>query len=276
MKTSVSLSVFPAKKGMPVLFSEATEKNVATIASLGYDGVDLFVDDPHSQASQDALVRLKAHKLGVGVVMPAALAGQGLFLGDKDPAVRQECIDRISDIIVYTAKAGGMVSLGLVRGNQSDDETLEDFYARYTDSCAKLLEIAKPLGVDLLIEPINRYEINTINSVRECLDYIKASGLELYIMADIFHMNIEDVSIGGMLQESFSLIKHVHFLDSNRLAPSMGHLDMAQYYRLLHALGYKGYLCLEALPKPTTEICAQEGAAFFKRMKESLRKSRAS
>ncbi len=268
MKTSVSLSVFPAKPGMPILFSQATEEHVATIASLGYDGVDLFVDDPHSQASQDALARLKAHKLGIGVVMPAALAGQGLFLGDKDPAIRSECVRRIGEIIQFTAKAGGMVSLGLVRGNQSEDESLADFYARYADSCTKLLEIAKPLGVDLLIEPINRYEINTINSARQGIDFIKASGLDLYLMLDTFHMNMEDTSIGGMLQEALSLTKHIHFLDSNRLAPSMGHLDMAQYYRLLDTLGYKGYLCLEALPKPTPEICAQNGADFFKHMKE--------
>ncbi len=266
MKTSVSLSVFPATEGMPVLFSGASEENVAEIARLGYDGVDLFVKDPLSEETKDAARLLAKYNLGVGVVMPAALAGQGLYLGDKDPAVRAECIKRIGEIIEFTASVGGMVSLGLVRGNRAADETLAEFYARYTESCAKLLEIAKPLGVALLIEPINRYEINTINSAREGIDYIKESGLDLYLMLDIFHMNIEDDSISGLLREALPLTKHIHFLDSNRLAPSMGHLDMANYYRLLDAMGYKGYLCLEALPKPTPQICAEQGALFFKNM----------
>ena len=46
MKTGVSLSAFPARKGMPVLFSEATKENLETIKRLGFDGVDLFVRDP--------------------------------------------------------------------------------------------------------------------------------------------------------------------------------------------------------------------------------------
>ncbi len=268
MKTSVSLSLFEAKEGMPVLFSGGTEENIARISELGYDGVDLFVREPESEETIRAVELLKKYNLGVGVVMPAALAGEGLFLGDRDPAVRAECIRRIGQIIEFTAGVGGMVSVGLVRGNRYSDETLTEFNVRFTESCKKLLEIAEPLGVDLVIEPINRYEINTINSTQEGLEYIKESGLNLYLMLDTFHMNIEDVSVETSFVEALKWTKHIHFLDSNRQAPSLGHLDMANYYRLLDSIGYEGYLCLEALPKPTTEICAQAGADFFKLLKK--------
>lgn len=271
MKTSVSLSVFEAKPGMPVLFSGGNECNIAEISELGYDGVDLFVQNPHSQETKNTIKLLEKYHLGIGVIMPAALAGEGLFLGDKSSAVRTECVRRINDIVCLAAETGAMVSLGLVRGSKASVETEEQFYIRYTNSCEMLLENSVSKNVSLLIEPINRYEINTINSVRQGVDYIASCKLPLYLMLDTFHMNIEDVSIEALLAEAMPLTKHIHFLDSNRLAPSMGNLNMQNYYRLLKAFGYGGYLCLEALPMPTASICARRGADFFRAMeKEGL------
>lgn len=268
MKTSVSLSVFEAKPGMPVLFSGGNEHNIAEISALGYDGVDLFVKDPHDEQTRSTLRLLKKHNLGIGVIMPAALAGEGLFLGDESADVREECVRRINDIVCLASEAGAMVSLGLVRGSKKNDETEEEFYSRYVNSCELLLENSEKRCVPLVIEPINRYEINTINSARQALDFIKKYRLPLYLMLDTFHMNIEDVSIDALLAEAMPLTRHIHFLDSNRLAPSMGNLNMQNYYRLLKALGYGGYLCLEALPKPTPAICARRGADFFKTMEK--------
>lgn len=269
MKTSVSLSAFEAPPGMPALFSGGTEKNIARIRELGYDGVDLFIRDPLDEETKKTLNLLKKYQLGVGAVMPAALAGEGLFLSDPDSEIRKEAIRRIKEIIHFAGEAGGMVSLGLVRGRRLRTESLETFEERFTKSCQELLEIASPLKVDLLIEPINRYEINTINSVEEGVAYIRKTGLPLYLMLDTFHMNIEDVDLCRELSNALPYTKHIHFLDSNRLAPSMGHLDMETYYWLLREAGYEGYLCLEALAdKVDADDCAVRGAEFFRRMRQ--------
>lgn len=267
MKTSVSLSVFKAKPGMPVLYSGATEEHLKQIKELGYDGVDLFVYDPEGTETKEAIRRLEKYHLGVGVIMPAALAGEGFVLGSEDKEIKKKAIQRIGEIIKLAGEAGGMVSLGLVRGNRNPNETMAAFESRFTESCEMLLEIAQPRGVDLLIEPINRYEINTINSAREGIDYVKRANLPLYLMLDTFHMNIEDTDIAGILIEGLPFTKHIHFLDSNRLAPSMGHMDMEHYYRVLEKAGYDGYLCLEALPVPSSDVCAAKGAEFFQKMK---------
>lgn len=269
MKTSVSLSVFEAPKKMPALFSGGTEENISRIKALGYDGVDLFIRDPHDPATDKTIALLKQYELGVGAIMPAALAGEGLFLSDVNPEIRKEAIRRIGEIVEIAGEVGGMVSLGLVRGNKTEQESYESFEERFTESCMRMLELAEPLQVDLIIEPINRYEINTMNSVRETLDYLKKVKLPLYLMLDTFHMNIEDVNIAEMLLEALPYTKHIHFLDSNRLSPSMGHLDMESYYELLKQAGYQGYLCLEALPtNENRDLCAVTGAEFFERMKE--------
>lgn len=267
MKSSVSLSIFPAKKGMPVLYSLATEENLKQIKDFGYDGVDLFVDDPHSEATKEAMKLLSKYELGVGVIMPAALAGMGLFLSHQDKKIRDEAIARIKEVIALASTVSAMVSLGLVRGNVLPDEPYEDFEKRFENSCKELLDFATPLGVYLVIEPINRYEVNTMNSVKESVDFIKKVNLPLYLMLDTFHMNIEDVDVVKTLMEALPLTKHIHFLDSNRLAPSMGHMQMEVIYRALEHAGYDGYLCLEALPKPDTYTCAKKGSEFFAKMR---------
>ena len=268
LKTSVSLSVFERPQGMPALFSGGTEKNIKRIKELGYDGVDLFVRDPFDKTTQKTLQLLRHYQLGIGAIMPAALAGEGLFLGDINSEIRKEAVQRIGEIIHLAGETDGMVSLGLVRGNKLPGEPLEAFEERFSASCRELLDLAQPLGVALLIEPINRYEINTINSVREGMDFLKRTGLPMYLMLDTFHMNIEDVDIGSELLNALPFTKHIHFLDSNRLAPSMGHLDMEAYYHMLNKAGYEGYICLEALAdKVFPDECAVCGAEFFKLMR---------
>lgn len=275
MKTSVSLSVFESPRGMPALFSGGTEKNIKRIKELGYDGVDLFVRNPFDEETQRTLHLLREYQLGIGAIMPAALAGEGLFLGDVNPEIRKEAVQRIGEIIDFAGEAEGMVSIGLVRGNQLEEESLEAFEERFSASCRELLKLADPLGVALIIEPINRYEINTINSAKEGVDFLKRTGLPMYLMLDTFHMNIEDVDIGEELLNALPFTKHIHFLDSNRLAPSMGHLDMENYYRILHKAGYQGYLCLEALAdKVSPDECAVRGADFFSFMRRKEESSR--
>ena len=122
------------------------------------------------------------------------------------------------------------------------------------------------VSVDLVIEPINHNEINTLNSSSSALRFIKEYDLPMYLMLDTYHMNIED----GDINESFRLckdyIKHVHFLDSNRLAPGMGELDMIGIFNTLLSIGYDGYLCLEALRYPSGKAVAEKGVEFFKKV----------
>ena len=268
MKPSVSISIFEAPVGMPALFSGVTDSNLKTIKDLGYEGVDLFMDNPHSNETKEAIQKLKEYELGVGVVMPAALARQGLFLGSKEEDIRNEAIKQIGEIIECTSSCQGMVSLGLVRGSKEEEETMEEFLKRYFASCEELLKISEPLGVPLVIEPINKLEINTINKVSECVEAIHQSGLPLYIMADTYHMFLEEEPMIETLQEALPLIKHIHLVDSNRLAPGMGEANLKEVYRFLKKENYKGYLCLEVNPLNDPMHIAKEGAKFFKEMQD--------
>jgi sugar phosphate isomerase/epimerase len=45
-------------------------------------------------------------------------------------------------------------------------------------------------------------------------------------------------------------ISYVQVSDNNRMAPGGGHLAVADVLRVLRALGYDGYVCVECVQKP--------------------------
>ena len=105
----------------------------------------------------------------------------------------------------------------------------------------RICDMAAPKGVTLMIEPVNRYEINFVNSVDDAAALLaRVERDNVGIMPDLFHMNIEEPSIAESLRRAGPRIYHVHLADSNRWYPGAGHIDFGQVVRTLEAIGYIG------------------------------------
>ncbi len=76
----------------------------------------------------------------------------------------------------------------------------------------------------MVLEPVNRYETNFINSVPQALAMLDRLGEpeRQGVMPDVFHMNIEDRSLAGSFRQAGARTGYVHLADSNRLAPGRG------------------------------------------------------
>jgi sugar phosphate isomerase/epimerase len=85
------------------------------------------------------------------------------------------------------------------------------------------------------------------------------------LLADLFHMNIEEVDIAAALGAGAGRVGHVHFVDSNRRAAGLGHIDYAPIARALEAIGYAGYAAAEALPFPDPDAAARQTMNAFRR-----------
>ena len=227
-------------------------------AALGYDGVELAVRDP-ARVDLDALTRL-LHETELKV--PAVGTGQayladGLSLSHPDEGIRARAIERVEAHIRFAAQISAAVIIGLIRGRISDNRPSTE--ARLTASLHSLLRVADLEGVWLIIEPINRYETDLLTTVDETVAFIDRIGAErLGILADTFHMNIEEVSIAASLREAGSRLRHVHTADSNRHAPGWGHLDFAAVLATLRAMSYRGWFSAEILPRPDPLAAAQQ------------------
>jgi len=227
-------------------------------ASLGYDGVELAVRDP-ARVDLDALAGLLR---GTGLSVPAVGTGQafladGLSLSHPDEGLRARAIERVEAHIRFAARLGAAVILGLIRGRVAHDRQATE--ARLAASFDPLLRAAEREGVWLLIEPINRYETDLMTTVGETLEFIQDLGAQrLGLLADTFHMNIEEASIETSLRAAGPRLRHVHAADSNRHAPGWGHLDFAAVLATLRAMRYRGWLSAEILPRPDPLAAAQQ------------------
>jgi sugar phosphate isomerase/epimerase len=163
------------------------------------------------------------------------------------------------------SKFKAAVIIGGIRGRLSGTETEQaqqrEAAVQAMRECARF---AAAHHVMLLIEPINRYETNFINSAADglaLLDEIGEPSVELLL--DTFHMNIEDVCINGSLEAAGDRLGYVHVADSNRRAPGQGHLDFRSVLHTLAKIGYEGPVTAEILPVPDDLKAIRQAGSFL-------------
>jgi sugar phosphate isomerase/epimerase len=257
MKIAVAIATENALPNAFVVF-RGIEASIRKAAEMGYDGVELALMDK-GQVDPARVQRLiREHGLEIPVVSTGQVfAGHNLWFTSPDPAVRRRAVEIFKGLVEVASEFGATVNMGRVRGFIAEGETAAVAEQRFADVVREIAAYAQPRGVGLLLEPVNRYEINFINSLEEgvaLLERLRIPGLAL--MPDVFHMNIEDASIEGSLTKHIQHVAYVHFADSNRLAPGWGHLDFGSIVRALREAGYAGWTSVEILPKPDPDSAA--------------------
>jgi len=227
----------------------------------GYNGVELAL----RRASDINPGKLDGMLRENGLVVSAISTGQvfaegGLCLTHEDAKIRAKAIEVLTALIQMSGEYGKVLNLGRVRGSIFSGQSEGYFIESAQILCAE----AEKYGVTVILEPVNRYEINFINSLDEGVALIKKSGLHsLKLMPDVFHMNIEDDSITGSFERNRDYVHYIHLADSNRLAPGWGHLDFNIIFECLRNIGFSGWLSAEILPKPSADEAAKQAADYL-------------
>lgn len=110
----------------------------------------------------------------------------------------------------------------------------------------QIKDVAEKNKVYLLVEPLNRYETHLLNRLEQAVEICKkVNSKYIKIMADFFHMSIEEINMPESIEKAGEFIKHIHLADSTRLLPGYGHIDFKKGFDSLKRIGYKGYMALE-------------------------------
>ncbi|MDP9379470.1 MAG: sugar phosphate isomerase/epimerase [Chloroflexota bacterium] len=120
-------------------------------------------------------------------------------------------------------------------------------------------------GPPLFLEPLNRYEAHLVNRLEDGTTFANEFGPEIGIMADFFHMNIEEADIAASIRAAGSRIVYVHVADSNRLQPGRGHMDFRTGFAALKEIGYDGYLGIECRIEGPLEEALTETVEHLRR-----------
>jgi sugar phosphate isomerase/epimerase len=102
--------------------------------------------------------------------------------------------------------------------------------------------------------------------VEQALDFVRDLK-DFKILADTFHMNIEEASLPQALLRAGDRLHHLHLADSNRLAPGRGHLNFQEILRTLRSMKFGGFVSAEILPWPDSQTAAIETIHFLQNEK---------
>jgi len=263
MKLSLVVSIEDtAFDAVPV--RDGWREGMRMAAELGYDGVELAVRDPGATDANAVARSLRDARLQVPAIGTGqAFLADGLSLSHPDEGERRRAIERMEAHIHFAAQFGAAVIVGLLRGRISGASAAT--HHRLEQSLDAILPLAEREKVPVLIEPINRYETDLLSTVDEVVSLADRVGSPvLAVLADTFHMNIEEVSIEAALRSAGARLRHIHAADSNRWAPGWGHLDFPSIIKTLRGIGYRGFLSAEILPRPDARAAAHQFIEYLR------------
>ncbi|PYI86326.1 MAG: sugar phosphate isomerase [Verrucomicrobia bacterium] len=266
MKSAITISLVPEARGGPFVFWDDLAAACAQAAELGFDAVEIF---PSAAETLDpsAVKRLIAmHGLGIAALgSGAGWLKHKLRLTDPDASIRKRAREFAGRVIDVAGDLGAPAIIGSMQGRWGDGLAREQATGWLSEALEELAERAARHQTPLLYEPLNRYETNLFNRQGEAAALLRSLRMpNVKLLCDLFHMNIEESSIADALRAAGSLVGHVHFVDSNRLAVGFGHIDMGPIMAALREIGYAGYLSGEVLPLPDSVAAAKQTMKAFK------------
>jgi sugar phosphate isomerase/epimerase len=259
IKSSVTVSLVPEACGGPFVFWDDLPSACRKARALGFDAVEVFA--PGSQAVNPADLRRLLDDHGLRLAAVGTGAGwvvHRLSLTSLDAAQREQARQFVRSIIDMGAPFGAPAIIGSMQGRPGAGMDRDAALACLRDALDQLGDYAHQYGVPLLFEPLNRYETHLVNTISDGVNLLRTlDTTKIRLLADLFHMNIEEADVAQAIRDGAGHIGHLHFVDSNRRPAGCGHLDYLPIAAALREIDYDGYASAEALPYPNPDEAAR-------------------
>jgi sugar phosphate isomerase/epimerase len=221
---------------------ETVGDRLAAALQAGFDGLEL------RDAARPGLAEARGR-------VPTACPQLGTWLGDFDAAGRRRAIDALRRQLdgvaalggrgVITPAAWGMFTRRLPPFEEPPRTPGQDRDV-LVEGLAELGAHAEQTGVVVLLEPLNRYEDHMVNTVAQAAELAAATGSPaVRVLADTYHMNIEEDDPCAALRSARNLLGAVHLSDSGRHQPGTGHVPFPAIISTLAETGFDGVLSVE-------------------------------
>jgi len=233
----------------------------------GFDGIEV-----HGRSGFGERLAEIAAAHEAGAIFPSVCVNGGPFIGDFDAGNRRLAVDHLKDLLSTIAIVGGQgaitpAAFGLFSRNLPPFDPPRDpegDRAVLLEGLGELACHAEEVDAQLFLEPLNRYEDHMLNRVEQALELCEAvASPALCVMADTYHMNIEEADPLGALRSAGLRLAHVHLSDSNRAEPGAGHIDFRATLGALRAGGFDGILAYECrLSGPAEDVLPRSARAM--------------
>jgi sugar phosphate isomerase/epimerase len=266
IRSSVTVSLVPETRGGPFVFWDDLPGACRKAKDLGFDSVEVFPPAADVVDANQLRKLLADHGLALAAVGTGAGWVKGrLHLCLPEATARARARAFIRSIIDLAGSLHAPAIIGSMQGRSGDGVDHATATGYLTASLEELGEHARQYQVPLLYEPLNRYETNMVNTMEAGVRLLHSlSTRNVVLLADLFHMNIEEVDLAAAIRAGGQHIGHVHFVDSNRRPAGLGHLNFIPLVAALRDIGYNGFASAEALPYPDPDAAARQTITAFR------------
>jgi len=263
-------------------FSPADFHHLPRIREAGFDGVEIPIFDPATCPSIDIgreLRRVGLECTAVSIMPP------GVSLGAADADVRSRGRRHVMSCIRSAAEMGASLLAGPLYspvGYFTGQRRTHDEWKWAVESWQKLADAVVDAGLEIGLEPLNRFETYFLNTASDAAAFCDEVGHPaIGLLVDTFHANIEEKTIGEALGVAAPHLKHLHTCENDRGIPGSGHVAWTEFFAAVHDAGYDRWLTIESFGfslgqlsaaasiwrdmAPTPDAIAFEGLTFLRR-----------
>jgi D-psicose/D-tagatose/L-ribulose 3-epimerase len=243
MKFGVSLWLWTSP-----ITNEVVEEYIPKIAGMGFDTVEMPVEDPDGLDYQAARAVIDDH--GLSVTTCVAM-GPGRDLVHPDKEVRKTGMDYVKNSIVSARILGADALAGPLYAevgrlwSMTEDErkATEDLLVTQLN---ELTKIADSEGVTLCVEPLNRFETSFLNLTSQVIDIVdRVDHPSCKILYDLFHAGIEEKDLGDAMRLAGDRIYHVQLAENDRGTPGTGQFDWDGFAKAVNDIKYDRHIVIE-------------------------------
>ncbi|GAA3592242.1 TIM barrel protein [Nonomuraea rosea] len=241
-------------------------------AELGREQVELWGIAPHlyvpelSDAEARAIRRAaELRGLAIRCLTPEQVA-YPVNVASPDTALRARSVAMFRRAAELAAELGAGLLL-LTPGRGFEDEPVQAAWRRSADAIGEISAYAAGLGVDCVLESLQRVESNLVNDSRALAAMIGEIGApNLGAVLDTVAMAVAGEDVDDYFDALGDLVRHVHLIDgrpAGHLAWGDGELPLPAILAALDRRGYAGCMTFELFgdgsyaldPRPVVERC---------------------
>ena len=234
-----------------IVGNEDIEYSFERLKRFGYDGIE-FAAEPYT-LDMDRCLRLMS-KYDLICTSLCGIFSDERDLTSRDGEAAERAIKYIRDSVDFAVRVGAahmiVVPSPVGRTELPAGHTYEEMWGNAIRNIRRAADYAQQKGVRLCIEAINRYETYFVNTLTKAYALVREiDHPAVGIMADMFHMSIEENNIGRSLRMIADRLIHVHIADNTREAAGLGSTDFKDMLYVLRDIGYDGPLTMEFMPR---------------------------
>ena len=265
-------------------FTNESTKLFKTFKKWGFETVEIPVEDLSHIDPAHVKAELDKHGLICGSVCACMGPDRDLRGTPEQQQTGLSYMIKLLDqmVILGCPSLIGPVYSSVGRADAVPPDEYKQQWQTVVGHLKTLCKEAEKRGVQVCLEPLNRFETDFINTTDQGLKMIKDVGSKaLKLHLDTFHMNIEEKNQAAAIRKAGKALGHFHACGSDRGTPGGDHIDWKPIARALKQVGYKGDVVIESFTtdvkviaraaaiwrriEPTRNEIATKGIKFLKR-----------